>query len=138
MFAHRVRALWSRISATPPRHMRKTVQTMDGAVFVAGKSKECINSSCTHFGKHYYATGVLKCRFRWIAKSPREFRKTSRPKFGTAARYHPPFLAIPYSSRDAELVAVEAQIRAAIRDCVNRTSRKPLCLTQDKIQHNLP
>ena len=43
-----------------PRHMRKTVQTMDGAVFVAGKSKECINSSCTHFGKHYYATGVLK------------------------------------------------------------------------------
>ncbi|QSJ14829.1 hypothetical protein JYQ62_23415 [Nostoc sp. UHCC 0702] len=28
-------------------------------------------------------------------------------------------------SRDAELVAVEAQIRAAIRDCVNRTSRKP-------------
>lgn len=43
-----------------PRHMRKTVQTMDGAVFVAGKSKECTNSSCTHFGKHYYATGVLK------------------------------------------------------------------------------
>ncbi|WP_242038155.1 endonuclease domain-containing protein [Tolypothrix sp. FACHB-123] len=40
--------------------MRKTVQTMDGAVFVAGKSKECTNSSCTHFGKHYYATGVLK------------------------------------------------------------------------------
>jgi hypothetical protein len=43
-----------------PRHMRKTVQTMDGAVFVAGKSKECTNSNCTHFGKHYYATGVLK------------------------------------------------------------------------------
>ncbi|BCL37752.1 transposase [Nostoc sp. MS1] len=40
--------------------MRKTVQTMDGVVFVAGKSKECTNSSCTHFGKHYYATGVLK------------------------------------------------------------------------------
>jgi hypothetical protein len=40
--------------------MRKTVQTMDGAVFVAGKSKECTNSSCRHFGKHYYATGVLK------------------------------------------------------------------------------
>lgn len=43
-----------------PRHMRKTIQTMDGAVFVAGKSKECTNPSCTHFGKHYYATGVLK------------------------------------------------------------------------------
>jgi hypothetical protein len=43
-----------------PRHMRKTIQTMDGAVFVAGKSKECTNPSCRHFGKHYYATGVLK------------------------------------------------------------------------------
>jgi hypothetical protein len=40
--------------------MRKTVQTMDGAVFVAGKSKECTNPSCTNFGKHYYAAGVLK------------------------------------------------------------------------------
>ena len=28
-------------------------------------------------------------------------------------------------SRDAELIAVESQIRAAVRDCVNRTSRKP-------------
>ncbi|MBD2342040.1 hypothetical protein H6G64_34475 [Calothrix sp. FACHB-156] len=28
-------------------------------------------------------------------------------------------------SRDAELMAVESQIRAAVRDCVNRISRKP-------------
>jgi hypothetical protein len=28
-------------------------------------------------------------------------------------------------SRDRELMAIESQIRAAIRDCVNRTSRKP-------------
>lgn len=28
-------------------------------------------------------------------------------------------------SRDIELMAIESQIRAAIRDCVNRTSRKP-------------
>jgi hypothetical protein len=28
-------------------------------------------------------------------------------------------------SRDAELAAIESQIRTAIRDCVNRTSRKP-------------
>ncbi len=28
-------------------------------------------------------------------------------------------------SRDIELIAIESQIRAAIRDCVNRTSRKP-------------
>lgn len=41
-------------------HMRKTVQTMNGAVFVAGKSKECKNPVCTHFNKHYYASGVLK------------------------------------------------------------------------------
>lgn len=41
-------------------HMRKTVQTMSGAVFVAGKSKECKNQLCTHFNKHYYASGVLK------------------------------------------------------------------------------
>ncbi|WP_341530347.1 hypothetical protein [Nostoc sp. UHCC 0302] len=37
----------------------------------------------------------------------------------------PLFQQSPIMSRDAELVAVEAQIRAAIRDCVNRTSRKP-------------
>lgn len=41
-------------------HMRKTVQTMNGAVFVAGKSKECQNPTCTYFNKHYYASGVLK------------------------------------------------------------------------------
>ncbi len=41
-------------------HMRKTVQTMSGAVFVAGKSKECKNPVCTYFNKHYYASGVLK------------------------------------------------------------------------------
>jgi hypothetical protein len=41
-------------------HMRKTVQTMNGAVFVAGKSKECKNPVCTHFNQHYYASGVLK------------------------------------------------------------------------------
>jgi hypothetical protein len=40
--------------------MRKTVQTMSGAVFVAGKSKECKNPACTYFSKHYYASGVLK------------------------------------------------------------------------------
>jgi len=44
----------------PPWHMRKTVQTINSAVFVAGRSKECVNTTCTHFGKHYYASGVLK------------------------------------------------------------------------------
>jgi hypothetical protein len=35
------------------------------------------------------------------------------------------FLGIPYLSRDTELMAVESQIRAAIRDCINYTSRNP-------------
>ncbi|AUB43160.1 hypothetical protein COO91_09331 (plasmid) [Nostoc flagelliforme CCNUN1] len=40
--------------------MRKTIQTLSGAVFVAGKGKECANSECEYFRKHYYASGVLK------------------------------------------------------------------------------
>jgi hypothetical protein len=39
--------------------MRKTVQTLQGPLFVAGKSKECDNARCSHFGKHYYASRVL-------------------------------------------------------------------------------
>jgi len=42
-----------------PWHMRKTVQTLQGPLFVAGKSKECTNDKCSHAGEHYYATGVL-------------------------------------------------------------------------------
>ncbi|AUB37480.1 hypothetical protein COO91_03425 [Nostoc flagelliforme CCNUN1] len=33
--------------------MRKTVQTMNGAVFVAGKSKECKNPVCTRMWASY-------------------------------------------------------------------------------------
>lgn len=40
-------------------HMRKTVQTLRGPLFVAGKSKECVNSTCSHGGQHYYASGVM-------------------------------------------------------------------------------
>ena len=43
-----------------PWHMRKTVQTMNGPVFVAGKSKQCLNPACARPGQHYYATGQLK------------------------------------------------------------------------------
>ena len=42
-----------------PWHMRKTVQTLKGPLFVAGKSKRCANPDCEHTGQHYYATGVL-------------------------------------------------------------------------------
>lgn len=44
----------------PSWHMRKTIQTLNGAVFVAGKGKECANSKCEYFGQHYLAYGVLK------------------------------------------------------------------------------
>lgn len=49
----------SLLRARPPWHMRKTVQTLRGPLFVAGKSKECANPACAHFGQHYYASGVL-------------------------------------------------------------------------------
>ncbi len=32
---------------------------MNGALFVAGRSKECTNPLCSHSGKHYYASGLL-------------------------------------------------------------------------------
>jgi hypothetical protein len=32
---------------------------MQGPVFVAGKSKQCSNSECRHYGEHYYASRVL-------------------------------------------------------------------------------
>lgn len=45
-----------------PWHMRKTVQTLAGPLFVAGKSKACVNPGCSHPGQRYYACGVL-----WIS-----------------------------------------------------------------------
>lgn len=42
-----------------PWVVRKTVQTMQGPVFVVGKSKECTNPACSHAGQHYYASRVL-------------------------------------------------------------------------------
>jgi hypothetical protein len=47
-----------------PWHTRKTAQTMNGSVFVAGKSKECVNPACAHSGTHYYASGV------WLISLP--------------------------------------------------------------------
>jgi hypothetical protein len=40
--------------------MRKYVQTLEGPLFVAGKSKKCDNAECSHTGEHYRASGVLK------------------------------------------------------------------------------
>jgi len=38
------------LAARIPRHARKTVQTLAGPVFVAGKSRECINPACAYVG----------------------------------------------------------------------------------------
>jgi hypothetical protein len=42
-----------------PWHSRKHVQTLDGPLFVAGRSKECVNPACSHSDEHYYASRVL-------------------------------------------------------------------------------
>jgi hypothetical protein len=39
-------------------HSRKTIQTLDGPLFVAGKSKSCVNPGCRNNGKRYYSGGV--------------------------------------------------------------------------------
>ena len=39
-------------------HMRKYVQTMQGPLFVAGKSKICEEPDCAHGGHHYHASRV--------------------------------------------------------------------------------
>lgn len=39
-------------------HTRKTIQTLKGPLFVAGRSKECLNPACRNLGKRYYAGRV--------------------------------------------------------------------------------
>lgn len=39
-------------------HSRKTIQTLKGPLFVAGRSKECQNTACQNYGKRYYASRV--------------------------------------------------------------------------------
>jgi len=41
-------------------HVRKYVQTMNGPLFVAGKSKKCDSPDCSHSGHHYHASKVLR------------------------------------------------------------------------------
>ena len=48
-----------RLRPRRPWHMQKYVQTLQGPMFVAGKSKECVNSACAHAGQHYYAGRTL-------------------------------------------------------------------------------
>ena len=46
------------LSRRVPWHMHKTIQRMDGPLFVAGKSRECANPACSHRGTVYYASRV--------------------------------------------------------------------------------
>jgi len=39
--------------------VRKTVQTLQGPIFIAGKTNECVNPACPHYGEHYYANSIL-------------------------------------------------------------------------------
>jgi hypothetical protein len=41
-------------------HSRKTIQTMKGPLFVAGRSEECQNRACRNYGKRYYASRVWR------------------------------------------------------------------------------
>jgi hypothetical protein len=41
-------------------HIKKTIQTLQGPLFIAGKNKSCLNPACFYFQKRYYASGVLK------------------------------------------------------------------------------
>jgi len=46
------------LSRRVPWHMHKTIQRLDGPLFVAGKSRECANRACSHQGTVYYASRV--------------------------------------------------------------------------------
>ena len=48
-----------RLKNRMPWHMRKSVQTLKGPKFVAGKSKTCENPACSHPGENYYASRVM-------------------------------------------------------------------------------
>jgi hypothetical protein len=43
----------------PNWHAQKTIQTMKGPLFLAGRAKMCINEECSHCGTRYYASQVL-------------------------------------------------------------------------------
>ena len=43
----------------PNWHVRKTIQTLKGPLFVAGRAKVCTNAECPHPGTRYYASQVL-------------------------------------------------------------------------------
>jgi hypothetical protein len=49
----------SELRVRPNWHMRKTIQTLNGPLRLAGRAKECTNEKCIHPGTRYYAGQVL-------------------------------------------------------------------------------
>jgi len=43
----------------PNWHVRKTIQTLKGPLFLAGRAKMCTNAECSRCGTRYYASQVL-------------------------------------------------------------------------------
>lgn len=43
----------------PNWHVRKTIQTLEGPQFIAGRAKMCMNAECLHRETRYYASQVL-------------------------------------------------------------------------------
>ena len=49
----------SELKLRPNWHVRKTIQTLSGPRFLAGRAKVCTNTECLHCGTRYYASQVL-------------------------------------------------------------------------------
>jgi hypothetical protein len=47
------------LKSRPNWHVRKTIQTLKGPRFLAGRAKMCTNAECSHCGTRYYASQVL-------------------------------------------------------------------------------
>jgi hypothetical protein len=52
------------LKVRPNWHVRKTIQTMTGPLFLAGRAKICMNKECSHYGTRYYASQV------WLLSLP--------------------------------------------------------------------
>lgn len=49
----------SGLKSRPNWHAQKTIQTLKGPLFLAGRAKVCTNPECPHCGTRYYASQVL-------------------------------------------------------------------------------
>jgi len=47
------------LKSRPNWHAQKTIQTLKGPLFLAGRAKVCTNAECPQYGTRYYASQVL-------------------------------------------------------------------------------